>query len=299
MQAGVVVGRLFKISALIVAGALVVGYWIVGGQLVAPRRHRIPPPPPKLQAQAVAFESSSGARISAWLMVPEAPKGAVVVLHGIHADRTATLSRAGLFWHAGYAILTPDLQAHGDSSGTVVTLGYRESQDAISAVSYMRGRFPGLRVGAVGVSLGGAAIAIAGRDLGADAVVLESAFSDIEHATYNRIALRAGRAADVLAPLLLLQLRPRLGIGADRLHPIAHISELDCPVLVMGGSDDPYTPADETRRLFAAARSPKELWMVRGAAHIDLLRHDPEGYRTHVLAFLERYLKKPRSSSTS
>jgi fermentation-respiration switch protein FrsA (DUF1100 family) len=103
----------------------------------------------------------------------------------------------------------------------------------------------------------------------------------------------------VLAPLLLLQLRPRLGIGTDRLHPIAHISELDCPVMVIGGSEDPYTTADETKRLFAAARAPKELWMVRGAAHIDLLRYDPNGYRTRVLVFLDRYLTKPLPPTSS
>jgi uncharacterized protein len=294
-----VLKRLLKISALILVVALAATYWIIGGQLVAPVRHKIPLPPAQLHAQAVTIDSSSGARLGAWLMVPPSPKGAIVVLHGIHADRRAALSRARLFWLAGYAVLTPDLQAHGESTGTIVTLGYRESQDAVSAVQYMRQRFPALRVGAVGVSLGGAALALAGKDLPADAVVMESAYSDIEHATHNRIALRAGRAADVLTPILLLQLRPRLGIGADELRPIAHVNELRCPVLITAGSEDLMTTADETQRLFGAAHAPKELWLVRGAAHIDLLRYDPAGYREHVLGFLDRQLVAPPVVPTS
>ena len=40
-----------------------------------------------------------------------------------------------------------------------------------------------------------------------------------------------------------------------------------------------------------AASEPKELWLVPGAAHIDLLGYDPAGYRLHVLLFLEQHLK--------
>ena len=71
-------------------------------------------------------------------MVPDQPKAGVVLLHGIHADRRATLSRARLLWQDGFAVLSVDLQAHGASTGDVVTFGYRESQDAVSAVRYMR-----------------------------------------------------------------------------------------------------------------------------------------------------------------
>jgi dipeptidyl aminopeptidase/acylaminoacyl peptidase len=291
--------RLSRVVALVSVVALAWVYWVIGGQFVAPRRHKIPAPPPKMHAQAVTLDSASGARLGAWLMVPEEPRAAVVLLHGIHADRTATLARARLFWNAGYVVLSPDLQGHGTSTGDMITLGYRESRDAISAIAYMRERFPSLPVGAVGVSLGGASLALAGNNLHADAVVTESAFSDIEHATYNRLALRAGRAADILTPLLLLQLRPRFGISAKDLHPIAHIGDLGCPVLVISGSDDPYTPADETRRLFAAAHEPKALWIVPNAGHIDLFRKDPEGYRSHVLGFLDRHLGKVADATTS
>jgi dipeptidyl aminopeptidase/acylaminoacyl peptidase len=290
--------RIAPIAGLIVVATLAAAYWIVGGPLVAPRRQRIPPPPPKLRTQPLTLPSLSGARLSAWLMVPESPRGAVAVLHGIHADRTAALARARLFWHAGYAVLAPDLQAHGESTGDVVTLGYKEAQDAVSSVSYMRNRFPGLPVGAVGLSLGGAALALAGKDLQADAIVMEAAYPDIEHATRNRIALRMGRVAELLTPLLLLQLRPRLGVGTEDLQPVAHIAELGCPVMVISGRDDPYTPADETRRLFAAARDPKELWLVPDAGHTDLFRRDPEGYRARVLGFLDRHLGAAAASSS-
>jgi uncharacterized protein len=277
-------------STLLVSTALVI-YWHVGNELCAPVRHSLPPAPTGLNARSVTFESDSGARLAAWLMAPAQPRGGIVLLHGIHADRRATLSRAALLWHDGFAVLAVDLQAHGASSGDVITFGYRESQDAITAVRFLRGQFPEMHVGAIGVSLGGASLALAGARLGADAVVLESAYSTIEDATRNRIAVRVGAAADVLTPILLLQLRPRIGVSADELRPVAHIGELRCPVLIASGIADPYTRYVETRHLYDAAPSPKELWLVRGAVHEDLYRYDPRGYRAHVLGFLNRYLR--------
>lgn len=46
----------------------------------------------------------------------------------------------------------------------------------------------------------------------------------------------------------------------------------------------------ETRTLFAAAVAPKQLWIVDGADHEDLLSFDLDGYRAHVLAFLTEAL---------
>jgi fermentation-respiration switch protein FrsA (DUF1100 family) len=52
-------------------------------------------------------------------------------------------------------------------------------------------------------------------------------------------------------------------------------------------ADEHTTPA-ETWALFAKAPEPRQLWMVPGAAHVDLYRVAPEEYRRRVLAFLER-----------
>jgi uncharacterized protein len=44
--------------------------------------------------------------------------------------------------------------------------------------------------------------------------------------------------------------------------------------------------------LFAAAREPKSLWVINGAAHRDFLAFDPEGYRREVISFLARHLRQ-------
>jgi fermentation-respiration switch protein FrsA (DUF1100 family) len=63
------------------------------------------------------------------------------------------------------------------------------------------------------------------------------------------------------------------------------------PVLIVGGTRDAYTTPDDTRQLFAAAKDPKELWLIEGAAHQDFARAVPDAYRERILAFFARTLR--------
>ncbi len=200
------------------------------------------------------------------------------------------LPRAELLWRAGYAILLPDLQAHGESPGEAITFGHLESRDAVASIAYLRRRIPGLPVAGLGASLGGAAFLLAPGGPQVDALILESVYPTIEEAVSNRIAIRLGPLSKPLTPLLLAQLGPRLGLDPGDLRPIDHIGTLRCPVLLLSGTEDLHTPRAETERLYAAASEPKQLWLVPGAAHQDLLRFSPEAYSQKILSFLDEHL---------
>jgi fermentation-respiration switch protein FrsA (DUF1100 family) len=226
----------------------------------------------------------------AWLMAPPAPRAAVVLLHGVRANRSDMLTRADLLLDRGYAVVLPDLQAHGESTGDVITFGHLESRDALSAFEFTRGRFPHLRVGGLGLSLGGAALILAGPELRADAMVVEGVYSTIDAAVENRVRRFAGPFSSVLSPLLLWQLEPRTGASREELRPVDKVGEVGCPIFVIGGTRDRHTTPAETRRLFDGAKGPKQLWFVQDAGHGDFRIKDPEGYRTRVLDFLDRCL---------
>jgi alpha-beta hydrolase superfamily lysophospholipase len=86
----------------------------VGSVLVARSDRRVLPPPAYLQGESVTLASLSGEQLAAWVFVPRSPRAAVVVLHGVRANRSDMIGRAEMLWNAGFAVLTPDLQAHGD-----------------------------------------------------------------------------------------------------------------------------------------------------------------------------------------
>lgn len=138
---------------------------------------------------------------------------------------------------------------------------------------------------------------LAPQPSGFDAVVLEAVYPRVGRAVENRIRLRLGPLAPMLAPLLLMQLPPRLHISASDLEPIRSIVRLGAPLLVVAGSKDEHTTLGESQELFAAAAAPKSLWVVEGARHQDFLRYDPEGYEAHGVGFLLETLGATLGSS--
>jgi len=201
------------------------------------------------------------------------------------------LSRAKLLLGHGFSVLLIDLQGHGETPGAAITLGSRESADVRAALGWLKRTEPLRRVGVIGCSLGGAAVLLGPQPSGFDAVVLEAVYPRGARAIENRIRIRLGPLAPVLAPLLPVQLQPRLHISPRDLEPIRSIDRLGSPVLVVAGSRDQHTTLAESEELFRAARQPKRLWVVSGARHQDFLSFDPAGYDSEVVGFLLEHLR--------
>jgi alpha-beta hydrolase superfamily lysophospholipase len=276
--------------AALVVGAMTV--WRLGSQLVRPVNHSVPLPA-GFPAQVVSLPGP-GHAIAGWWLDHGANSPVVLLLHSIRADRSSMLSRARLLSGHGFSALLIDLQGHGETPGAAITLGLRESADVRAALGWLQHAAPGRRIGVIGCSLGGAAVLLGPQPSGFDAVVLEAVYPRVSGAVENRIRIRVGRLAPVLAPLLLVQLPPRLHIRPRDLAPIRAIARLGSPVLVVAGSHDQHTTLAESEELFRAAVEPKWLWVVSGARHQDLLSFDPAGYESEVVGFLVQHLRPVR-----
>lgn len=281
--------RMRKITSFIILVFLVVsvsGSYLAGSVLCAPALRAVGAPPPDLKAMDVEFEGIKG-----WFVPAEEGAPCVLLMHGVRSDRRSMIERARLLRRAGYSSLLFDFQAHGESPGQHITFGHLESVDARAAVLLLRTRFRCARVAAIGQSLGGAAALLGDGPILVDALVLESVYPTIDEAIADRLKIRFGRLGPLLAPLLTMQLEPRLSVAPRDLQPISRIGSFRHPVLVMAGTEDQHTPIAEARRLFRAANEPKEFWAVPGAGHVDLQRYAPEAYRRRLLRFLAQHYR--------
>jgi alpha-beta hydrolase superfamily lysophospholipase len=275
------------VAAFLLGGAAL---YVVGWQLSRPVPDVVGPPPSELQAAAITFDSDSGSKIRGWLSRGSPGRGAVLLLPGIRANRLSMVERAMFLRRAGYSTLLIDFQATGESPGDAITFGWRERLDVVAAVRALKRNLPGEPIGVIGISLGGAATLLAAPALDIQAAILESVYPSIDAAVRNRLRMRFGSIGAALAPLLLVQLRPRLDLSVDDLVPADNIAQLRCPVLIIGGLDDAHTTASDTQRLFAAAVEPKQLWLIPRAAHVDFHRFAEEEYQARTLGFLNRAL---------
>ncbi len=241
---------------------------------------------------ALAAENIAIGKIHGWYHQAATQNSCVLLLHGVRANRLSMVERGIFLNAAGYSTLLIDLQAHGETKGEKITFGYLESNDVKQALAYLREVKHCSKVGAIGTSLGGAATLLGETPANLDALVLESVYPTIEQAITDRIATRLGSwIAKLTAPLLYEQIPLRLSIQLSQLHPIDAIKKVKSPVLIISGTADKHTTTTETQAFFDAAPQPKSLWLIKGAAHVDLHRYVGKEYEEQVILFLNRYLE--------
>jgi pimeloyl-ACP methyl ester carboxylesterase len=281
-------------SQTVAAVGVIAATQMVGCVMASPSQTRVGPAPADLHAQSVTFASASGSNIHAWLVPGRSGLGAVLLLHGVGANRTSMLGRARFLSALGFTVLAPDFQAHGESLGEHVTFGAHESLDAAASIAFLHRAMPGERVGVIGVSMGGAAALLGPGPLDASAFVLESVYPTIRQAVSDRLSTWFGPLASVgrlLTPAVIHYVGKDIGVSEAELQPIDRIARLHAPLLLLAGTADPYTRITEAESLYARATGPKSYWAVDGAGHEDLHTYDPIGYERRVGAFLARALR--------
>jgi len=268
------------------------GAFALGDAMTRPVYRAAGAPPRELQAQPVRIALPDGASVSGWFSPGRQGRGAVLLLHGVRGSRHAMVARAMFLLGLGIATLAIDLPGHGESPAPRITFGANESRGAAAALAWLARRCPGERIGAIGVSLGAASLVLARPDPAPAAVVLESMYPTIEEAVADRLAAHLCAPAALLAPALLWQMPWRLGVTPAQLHPIAALPSLHAPLLIAAGAVDRHTTLAETERLYAAAdAADKALWIVPGAAHVDLHAFARAEYERRVGGFLQERLR--------
>jgi fermentation-respiration switch protein FrsA (DUF1100 family) len=180
----------------------------------------------------------------------------------------------------------------------VTTLGPLEVEDLRGAVAYLRSR-PDTdpeRIGAIGCSMGSVVvIGAAAKDPTIKAVVAESVYADMGELLdrFGYVGVRKTSIHWSSGWVRRWAMRFWTGYPVARFKPEALIGDISPrPVLIIHGEhDNGATTVADARRLYQAAREPKELWIVSGAGHCSAHALFPEAYETRVLGFFDRALR--------
>ncbi|TGK59201.1 alpha/beta hydrolase [Leptospira wolffii] len=269
-----------------------ISFFVVAHLLViitlAPIRVDVGNPPSGYEK--IEFKSASGGIIRGWFNNSSNPKGTIILLHGIRANRLSMLERSNLLVEHGYSTLLIDFQAHGESDGDLITIGVKESEDVKSAIHFIKEKHHRSKVGIIGSSLGGASALLADVSEEIDFMIIESVFSTIDLAIRNRVAIRIAKPIAFLTPIAYYILKAEINIPETGLDPVDHIYMVKCPIFVISGKDDLYTFESESLNMYQKAPAPKELWLIDKAGHVDLYAFAKIEYENRILSFIERYM---------
>ena len=157
---------------------------------------------------------------------------------------------------AKLGILAIDYRGFGGSTGSPSEAGIRLDTEA--AFDFIRQQAPGSKIALFGQSFGtGPAVTLA-----ADRPVA-GLLLDAPYASILRLFERS-------APPFL----PYRWLLADQYDSLATIGRVTAPVTILHGTADTTIPLAEARRLYAAARQPKQMIEVIGAGHTEAWQGD-------------------------
>jgi len=262
-----------------------------------------------------------GILLRGWKVRPAQPSANwVLVFHGVADNRMGVLEHARILLLAGYNVVMMDARAHGASEGPIATYGWLERNDTRAIIDALvaseRDKYisvqmstpfqpgspadalPRLHLFTLGESMGaGIALQSAAVDPRIEAVVAEASFASLREASYDYAGLRRypwlGKTLFVPGTWTLLYRGESIaGFSADEVSPEKSVAERPFPVLLICDGDDVALPCRHTQRIYAAARGPKQLWIVPHAFHTAALGYQPEEFRRRVLTFFAEYASR-------
>jgi len=155
---------------------------------------------------------------------------------------------------------------------------------------------------ALGESMGaGIALQSAAADPRIEAVVAESSFANLREAAYDYAGLRKSPllGKTIFAPgtwTLLYRGEKLTGIPLAEVSPVKAVAWRPFPVLLICDEKDEALPCRHTQMIYAAARGPKQIWVVPNAFHTAALGFQPEEFKRRVFEFFATYSKAPANS---
>jgi uncharacterized protein len=286
-----------------------VGGWLAGPTFLHPLRRELTPDLIKeadadfatihAHKEDLVVTAADGTKLRGWKVRPQNPNGSWVLLfHGVADNRVGVVGQAHFLLRAGYSVVMMDARAHGASEGPMATYGWLERHDTSAIIDTLYASeapaYP-QHIFALGESMGaGMALQSAAADPRIEAVVAEAPFASLREAAYDYAGLQKYPllGETLFAPgawTMIYRGESLAGFLAAEVSPQKSVAARNFPVLLICDGADTTLPCRHTRKIFAAATGPKELWEVSGAFHTAAIAYQPAEFERRVLAFFARY----------
>jgi uncharacterized protein len=260
------------------------------------RRHTsiLHPSDLSLPCEEIELKTAEGYLLSCWLVsAGERARGTVIFLHGVSECKIVGLPVTKRLHDVGFNVFLHDSRWHGDSGGHVCTYGFYEKLDVSTVINFLESRTD-LRLGHIGLmgtSMGAAvAIQVAALDPRVSAVVAESGFASLRK-VYDAYQKRMTKIPwHYLRNLVIKRSEQIAHFKASLVSPAESVKNVHVPLFILHGTADNKIPASASELVYRNANEPKELWLIPGAKHNDMVEKGGEEYFDRIVEFFEKTL---------
>lgn len=246
---------------------------------------------PNFSFEKVELQTSGGITLEGWYAKADSlPRGTIILFHGVNSAKDKLLAEAYEFRYWGYNVLLIDFRGHGNSGGISTTVGIRETEDVKLAYSFIKEKGED-SIFLYGVSMGAATIikAIQEYDLRPAGTILEMPFLSMQTQFRARARLLGfrGFSEKPFGFLVTGWMSVQRGTNAFKFKTTHYAKDVQCPVLMQWGVNDPLIVRKETEKIFASIGSAnKKLVIYDHTGHESFLQNEPAKWRSEVEQFL-------------
>ena len=243
-----------------------------------------------LKYENISFKTSDNIIIKGWF-IPAKKKTdkTIIVCHGYPFDKNNIL-QAVYFLAEKFNLLLFDFRYFGESEGKFTTLGYKEKEDFLAAVEFLKQK-NFTKIGVLGFSLGAATVIMANsKDV--KAIIADSSYANIEKMIERTYFIFPSITKMPFVFLTKFYARIFLGVKTKDIAPVNDISRVKIPVLLIHGEKDMQIPVENSKILYEASnKNMTELWIVPKADHGYAHYLYPQEYEERVINFFNKNLK--------
>ncbi len=299
-----------RVTRLVLAGILVVlglaagAGKLLGSGILHPMRKPLLPSHVEFADAAFAgvnahredFEvrAPDGILLRGWKVRAAKPNGDWVLLfHGVSDNRIGVIGHAEFLLRSGYSVVMMDARAHGASDGAMATYGWLERNDTRAIVEALESSEKVGHLYALGESMGASiALQSAAVEPRIEAVVAESAFSNLREVSYDYAGLRlsAWLGKTLFRPASMVAIhyaQEEGGFHFDDVSPERAVAARPFPVFLICDARDRNIPCRHSERIHKSATGWKQFWRVPRAGHTAALGTAPAEFTSRVLNFFE------------
>lgn len=222
----------------------------------------------------------------------------VLIAHGFNGSKEDMGAYAYLFHQLGYNVLMPDARGQGASQGNYIGFGWPDRLDDkkwINRIIQYTGK--DAKIVMFGVSMGGATTMMtSGEQLPKQVKAFiedcgyTSAKDEINYQAkqlYNLPTVPRFPLVDIVSGITKL----RAGYFFGQASAVKQLAHNHHPMMFIHGTKDTFVPTRMVYPNYRATKGPKQLWLVKGAAHAKSYQTKPAQYEQHVKQFLSQYVK--------
>ncbi len=243
----------------------------------------------KLEYENISFKTKDGLTLRGWFIPANSSNysnAAIIIGHGFPFDKNNVLP-VTKFLNKHYNLLYYDFRYFGESDGKITTLVYKEQDDMLQAINYLKKRNIS-SIGILGFSLSAAtSLLINSEDV--KAIVADSSFLSIHEVMKEVFFIFPSITKYPFIWLTSLYARIFLGVKISKLSPEEHVKSINTPILFIHGTKDSQIPVEHSKTLHKNAPN-SQLWLIQGADHGMSYSKNPEEYKKRIIEFFDKHL---------